>query len=118
MPAYYPVTCCRSDSRTEVTTRNGLIERNQPTEKQLKDTPDAGGHVDCYRKLDDKSEKSLDWRRKLGGMLRDVLDPRNSKFDSIFVHWCPIAKVNSEQNFILKEFPEGYQLYEHVSTLR
>jgi hypothetical protein len=83
MQSYYPVICCRSDGKTKVLTRNGSTELNQPTEKQFKDTPDAQGHVDCYRKLDDTAEKSLDWRRKLGGMLRDVLDAKNSMFDKI-----------------------------------
>lgn len=78
MQSYYPVICCRSDGKAEVVARNGSIEPNQPTDKQFNDTPDASGHVDCYRRLDDTAEKSLDWRRKLGGMIRDVLDPKNS----------------------------------------
>lgn len=69
----YPLIVCRSDGQLEHITRTGVKELNQPTAAQQNDTPDANGNVDCYRRLEDGSEKALDWRRKLGGMFKEAL---------------------------------------------
>jgi len=73
MAPYYPVTICRSDGQQETIIKNGTLERNQPEPKQLNDTPNAKGDVDCYRKIEDEDQKAIDWRRKLGGMLMHTL---------------------------------------------
>jgi hypothetical protein len=39
----------------------------------MRDTPDANGNVDCYKKLEPDEAKAVDWRRKLGGMLMHLL---------------------------------------------
>ena len=73
MAPYFPVTICRSDGQPEIITKGGVIELNQPTPAQLSDTPDANGNVDCYKKLGPEETKAVDWRRKLGGMLMNLL---------------------------------------------
>jgi len=73
MAEYYPIIICRSDGLLEVTTKQGVREKNQPTAKQLDDTPDENGMVDCYKKLDPNEPKAVDWRRKIGGMLMQYL---------------------------------------------
>ena len=69
MVSYYPVTICRSDGVLETFTKTGLKELNRPTPSQLDDTPDPDGVIDCYKKLENDHPKSLEWRRKLGGMI-------------------------------------------------
>lgn len=69
MPNYYPLTVARSDGKLEIVTKNGVRETNEPTAAQLNATPDAQGVVDCYKRLDLNDQKSVDWRRKIGGML-------------------------------------------------
>lgn len=64
---------CRSDGAFDIRTKNGVKELNQPTASQLNATPDNSGNVDCYRRIEPESEKDVDWRRKLGGMLADTL---------------------------------------------
>lgn len=74
MPAYYPVTICRSDGQFEVSLKNGAAkELNRPTAEQLDKTPDAEGYVDFYEPLGLEDTKAKDWRRKIGGMLMHVL---------------------------------------------
>jgi hypothetical protein len=73
MAPYYPVHILRSDGLTEVTTKAGVTELNQPTAAQLSDTPDANGNVDCYKRLEPDNPKAVDWSRKLGGMLMHLL---------------------------------------------
>jgi hypothetical protein len=73
MAPYYPVHILRSDGLTEVTTKAGVTELNQPTSAQLSDTPDANGNVDCYKRLEPDNPKAVDWNRKLGGMLMHLL---------------------------------------------
>lgn len=72
MPSYYPITVVRSDGQSSVKRRDGTVELNQPTEEQLdqKVQKDKNDHCkDFYRKVPRGSEKDIDWRRKLGGML-------------------------------------------------
>ncbi|KAH8808918.1 transcription-silencing protein Clr2-domain-containing protein [Xylogone sp. PMI_703] len=98
MPAYHPVTVCRSDGQFEVALKNGSgKELNRPTPEQLDKTPDAEGYVDFYEPLGLEDTKAKDWRRKLGGMLMHVLG----------------GKESAGKSYILKEFPEAYVLYEH-----
>ncbi|TQS34332.1 hypothetical protein Golomagni_05288 [Golovinomyces magnicellulatus] len=97
MASYYPVTVSRSDGLLEVETKNGL-ELNQPTPAQLNDKPDAKGNVDYYRKLSDTDAKAVDWRRKIGGMLMNILGGRQ----------------HADRNYILTELPDGYVLWEHI----
>ncbi|KAE8443425.1 hypothetical protein EG329_001906 [Mollisiaceae sp. DMI_Dod_QoI] len=98
MPTYYPLIVCRSDGQLEVITRSGVKELNQPTAAQLNDTPDANGNVDCYKRLEHDEAKAVDWKRKLGGMLMHLLG----------------GKEQTNKNYMLKELPEGYTLWEHV----
>lgn len=39
--------------------------------------------VDCYKKLDDKDLKAVEWRRKLGGMLMSILTKDNKELKRI-----------------------------------
>lgn len=97
MASYYPVTVSRSDGLLEVETKNGP-ELNQPTPAQLNDKPDAKGNVDYYRRLSDNDAKAVDWRRKIGGMLMNILGGRQ----------------HADRNYILTELPDGYVLWEHI----
>ncbi|QSZ34388.1 hypothetical protein DSL72_005980 [Monilinia vaccinii-corymbosi] len=98
MASFHPVIICRSDGQLETTAKTGAKELNQPTPAQLDDKEDAEGNVDCYKKLEDDEPKAIDWRRKIGGMLMHYLG----------------GKEHSDRNYILKELPEGYVLWEHV----
>jgi len=72
MAPYYPLYVCRTDGLFKVSTRAG-DELNQPTDAQIRDTPDAKGNVDCYKKLEHDDPKHIDWRRKLGGMMMHLV---------------------------------------------
>ncbi|KAF4632327.1 hypothetical protein G7Y89_g5800 [Cudoniella acicularis] len=98
MAPYYPITICRSDGQLAIATKGGLKELNQPTPQQQSDVQDANGNVDCYKRLDPDEPKAVDWRRKLGAMLMHFLG----------------GKEHADRNYILKEFPDGYELWEHL----
>ncbi|APA13182.1 hypothetical protein SS1G_14092 [Sclerotinia sclerotiorum 1980 UF-70] len=98
MAPFYPITICRSDGQLEVITKTGVKELNQPTPAQLSDKEDAEGNVDCYKKLEYDEPKAVDWRRKIGGMLMHYLG----------------GKEHSDRNYVLKDLPEGYVLWEHL----
>lgn len=72
MAPYYPVVVCRSDGLYDYTL-NGLKVPNQPKPKDLVPTPNAQGQVAVYQKLSVDDPKSLQWRRKLGAMLLELL---------------------------------------------
>ncbi|EKD17436.1 transcription-silencing protein Clr2 [Drepanopeziza brunnea f. sp. 'multigermtubi' MB_m1] len=108
---YYPCAVSRSDGCRETATgRDGSKEPNTPTANQKDDTPKATNDpkdpgqlkyvVDCYKKLDDNDLKAIEWRRKLGGMLMSILTKDNKEL--------------KRRNWILKELPEGYELWEHL----
>ncbi|KAH8651624.1 transcription-silencing protein Clr2-domain-containing protein [Tricladium varicosporioides] len=98
MAPYYPIVVCRSDGLSEITSRNGSKEPNEPSKDQQNDKPNAQGQIDCYKKLDPESPKAVDWRRKLAAMLIHHLG----------------GKDQAHKNYILKEFPAGYELWEHL----
>lgn len=101
MPAYYPVHCCRSDGQRETPGRDGIMEPNQPTPDQLSQRVQKdkdGSYKDYYRKVERGSEKDIDWRRKLGGMLMHLAG----------------TPEQLKKNWILHDFPEDYTLWEHV----
>ncbi|KAK6600028.1 hypothetical protein H4I96_07354 [Botrytis cinerea] len=98
MAPFHPITICRSDGQLEIITKTGIKELNQPTPAQLNDKEDAEGLVDFYKKLDSDEPKAIDWRRKIGGMLMHYLG----------------GKEHSDRNYVLKDLPEGYVLWEHV----
>ncbi|KAG9247698.1 transcription-silencing protein Clr2-domain-containing protein [Calycina marina] len=95
MAFYVPITVARSDGQLEVVLK-GIKELNQPTRAQFDDTPDSTGMVDCYRRLAFDDPKSVDWRRKIGGMLKNYFG------------------LDSNKQFILQDLPEHYILWEHV----
>jgi hypothetical protein len=73
MVAYESISIVRTDGQFKIITKSGDVEMNQPTQDQLDDTPDAHGMISKYRPLDSGETKALDWRRKLGGMLVQLL---------------------------------------------
>jgi len=93
MALHYPVTICRSDGLLEVKTKTGATEANQPTEAQRSSTPDMEGNVDCYKKLEHDDPKAQDWRRKLGGMLMQVLGGEEHSGMRPFIP--PLAAANT-----------------------
>lgn len=114
MAPYYPITICRSDGLLEVKTK-GITELNQPTTPQLDDTPDNDGNVDCYKKLESDEPKAVDWRRKLGGMMMHVLGGKgHAGMASLVSCVSRSCSQHADKNYILKELPEGYVLWEHV----
>ena len=72
MGYYCTIHCGRSDGRQSLGQGRSL-EINEPTPEQLNGTPDGKGVVDYYKKLGNDDTKSLDWRRKLAGMLTNAL---------------------------------------------
>ncbi|KAI9754469.1 MAG: hypothetical protein M4579_004697, partial [Chaenotheca gracillima] len=97
MAPYLPVYVGRSDGKTEIVSKKRK-ERNEPTEEQLDNSPDANGVCDFYKKLAGEEPKELDWRRKLGEMLMKEVG----------------SKEHNGKNFILAAFPSNYRLYEHL----
>ncbi|KAK3638486.1 hypothetical protein LTR56_003232 [Elasticomyces elasticus] len=87
----------RSDGKQEVVVKGKRRETNEPLPEQLDTTPDKYGVSDFYREVAPDESKSLDWRRKLGGMIA-----REMRWDE------------GEYGYMLMTFPEGYRLYEHI----
>lgn len=73
MSKVYPLTVCRSDGLIDTTTRDGITEANSPAATQQNQAPKADGSIDYYQRIENDDLKALDWRRKLGGMLMNVL---------------------------------------------
>lgn len=69
MTLFNVIWLARSDGKLDIRGKNGLWEKNEPTSKQLDQTPDAKGVSDYYRFTTLNETKHLDWRRKLAGML-------------------------------------------------
>lgn len=68
MGRFYPIYLRRSDGKLE-TLSHGKKEVNEPTPEQLNRKADSSGICDYYREVGLDETKSLDWRRKIGGML-------------------------------------------------
>lgn len=100
MARFYPLYVRRSDGKVQIIVKGKLKELNEPTEEQLDQKPDKNGVSDFYREVGIDEIKSLDWRRKLGGLLARELDPKD--------------KPGQDAGYILAAFPENYRLYEHV----
>ncbi|OTA22267.1 hypothetical protein BTJ68_14791 [Hortaea werneckii EXF-2000] len=102
MGRFYPLYIRRSDGKLEIVSRTSKRkERNEPTPEQLDQKPDKHGVADYYREVPLDEVKSLDWRRKLGGMLARELA------------WKDQAG-QTDIGYMLASFPEGYRLFEHV----
>ncbi|KAK5115623.1 hypothetical protein LTR85_009794 [Meristemomyces frigidus] len=100
MARFYPLYVRRSDGRLEIVAKGKRNEHNEPTTEQLDQKPDKHGISDFYREVSLDEMKSLDWRRKLGGMLARELEWKD--------------KTGIDNGYILAAFPENYRLYEHV----
>lgn len=74
MARFYPLYVRRSDGKLEIIAKGKRKERNEPTTEQLDQKPDKNGISDYYREVSLDEMKSLDWRRKLGGMLARELE--------------------------------------------
>ncbi|KAG4437177.1 hypothetical protein IFR05_007333 [Cadophora sp. M221] len=109
---WYQCWTTRSDGCKETFTgRDGARELNEPSLAQMDDTPKPPKNskeaapkfliMDYYKKLDPKDAKAVEWRRKLGGMMMNIMVPEENK-------------AMKRRKWILKEFPEGYELWEHV----
>lgn len=72
MAPYVPLVVCRSDGVQEYV-HNGISTPNQPKPKDLEATPNAQGLVSIYKKVGPDDMKALQWRRKLAGMLMELL---------------------------------------------
>lgn len=77
MARFYPLYVRRSDGKVQIIVKGKLKELNEPTEEQLDQKPDKNGVSDFYREVGIDEIKSLDWRRKLGGLLARELDPKD-----------------------------------------
>lgn len=86
MARFKPIYVRRSDGKVEVVAKGKRRERNEPTPDQLDASPDKNGVSDFYREVALEEVKSLDWRRKLGGMLARefALDDKNALGRMIF----------------------------------
>jgi hypothetical protein len=70
MARFSTVSVARSDGRSEFLL-NGRVVSNEPSRKD--GTPAADGSTDFYLKLQENDPTALDWKRKLGGMLMEVI---------------------------------------------
>lgn len=94
------LVCARSDGQTRI--KDGSQWKlNEPDKQNPK--PKKNGELDYYEKLNDDDPTSLDWRKKLGGML---------------AVGCGIKDKHGSlgYTYILKTLPEGYQLWKHHRT--
>ncbi|KAI9851933.1 MAG: hypothetical protein M1838_002371 [Thelocarpon superellum] len=98
MAPFIPLWITRSDGKLEVDTTAVARESNGPTASQLDAAPDEAGVCDFYQLLDPDDAKVISWRRKLAGMLAQVLKEPPSA---------------GGEPFILGVLPENYRLYEH-----
>lgn len=98
---FWPIFAHRSDGRTVVNNKGTPI-RNGPTESQLDRKANADGQADYYRLIPKEDAKHVDWRKKLGGMLVREIGKKEDQ------EKC--------QQTILWDFPEGYQLFEHIKS--
>ncbi|KAK4574569.1 hypothetical protein LTR86_001410 [Recurvomyces mirabilis] len=99
MARFKPIYIRRSDGRLEMIGKGKHRERNEPTPEQLDTTADKHGVSDFYREVGPEDAKSMDWRRKLGGMLARELG---------------VDERGSDHSYVLVAFPEHYRLFEHV----
>ena len=60
----------KSDGKLETVNKKKRKEANAPTSGQLDQTPDSKGVIDYYRLIEIGDDKEVEWRRKLGGMLK------------------------------------------------
>lgn len=72
MAPYYPLRVLRSDGVASYV-HNGVNTPNQPKPADLDPTPNAHGQVSYYKKIGTHEMKDLQWRRKLAGMLMELL---------------------------------------------
>jgi hypothetical protein len=70
MARFSTVIVARSDGRSEYLL-NGRLIPNEPPRKD--GTPAPDGSTDFYLKLQENDPTALDWKRKLGGMLMEVI---------------------------------------------
>lgn len=76
MARYSIVSVARSDGRSHYLS-NGHPVPNEPPRQDS--TPAADGSIDYYQRLQDDDPTSVDWKRKLGGMLMEVIGgPENA----------------------------------------
>jgi hypothetical protein len=80
MTQFNVIWLARSDGKLDSHGKNQLWEKNEPTAKQLDQTPDAKGVSDYYRFTTLNEQKHLDWRRKLAGMLARELGASSGEF--------------------------------------
>lgn len=87
---WYQCWATRSDGcRETFTGRDGARELNEPSLAQMDDTPKPPKNskeaapkfliMDYYKKLDPKDAKAVEWRRKLGGMMMNIMVPEENK---------------------------------------
>lgn len=118
MPSYYPLIVCRSDGIRAIRHRDGSTENNEPTKDQQKDEIKRDKeqlYKDYFRRVERDSDKDIDWRRKLGGMVMHTTsrDPKQlGKFSSFPCTYYYLLFAG--KSWILQDFPEGYTLWEHV----
>ena len=70
---YKLVYLAKSDGKEEIVTKKKKKEQNAPTASQMDQTADSKGVTDFYRLVQIGDEKEVEWRRKLGGMLKREL---------------------------------------------
>lgn len=76
----HPVDIRQSDGILVLRSKRGgevIEERNEPSKEQLDQTPNAQGEQDYYKLLDLDDPKAIDWRRKLGQRLVEVISDGN-----------------------------------------
>ncbi|KAK5130245.1 hypothetical protein LTR08_002291 [Meristemomyces frigidus] len=118
MARFHPLYVRRSDGKLDIVARAKRKETNEPTAEQLDQKPDRQGISDYYRQVSLDEMKSLDWRRKLGGMLAREMGWKDKSGQGMYVVGPKLeihgADMMLDSGYMLAAFPENYRLYEHV----
>ena len=76
MVALIELFIARSDGKQEIISTKGGTLNNGPTAKQLSKVQGQNGSSGYYQAVEHSDSKSVEWRRKLGGLLmREVGAP-------------------------------------------
>ena len=111
----------RSDGkRTVENSKSRQKEDNQPTKAQLQKTVDSKGVQNYYQAVKIGHPKSMEWRKKLGGMLMNQLGKPYDTCEftgKVHIYTDPLADIRLAMEYCLADFPENYRLYEHCRIM-
>lgn len=85
----------KSDGKLDTITKKKKKEANAPTSAQLDQNADSKGVTDFYRLVEIGDDKEVEWRRKLGGMLkREIGEEEHHGKNFSNLHTCPQSLIS------------------------